>query len=61
MIMIFNKKRILFISLVIVTSISSFAISNLDTITLETSSLPISNHTIILDAGHGLPDRWRCG
>ena len=24
--------------------------------TIETSSLPISNKTIILDAGHGLPD-----
>lgn len=51
---ILNKKRILFINLIIVISIFSLAITS-NTI-LETSSTPISGHTIILDAGHGLPD-----
>lgn len=26
--------------------------------TIPASGTPVSNHTIILDAGHGKPDRW---
>lgn len=26
--------------------------------TLQTNGTPVSSHTIILDAGHGKPDRW---
>jgi len=47
---ILNKKRLLFINLIIVISIFSLAIKN--TAILETSSTPISGHTVILDAGH---------
>lgn len=52
---ILNKKRLLFINSIIVISIF-FSSINMNTLSLETSSTPVSNHTIILDAGHGLPD-----
>ena len=54
---IFNKKRIIFLSTLIVFSIfySGFASNYKDNL-IETSSTPIANHTIILDAGHGIPD-----
>lgn len=52
-----NKKRILFISSVIICSIFSNAIFQTSYKNTElVSSTPISNHTIILDAGHGNPD-----
>lgn len=52
-----NKKRILFVSSVIICSIFSCLIFNKKEIETElVSSTPISNHTIILDAGHGSPD-----
>lgn len=52
-----NKKRILFISSVIICSIFSNAIFQTSYKHTEpVSSTPISNHTIILDAGHGNPD-----
>lgn len=52
-----NKKRILFIILTITISIFSVIKSN----TIEASSTPISSHTVILDAGHGLPDGGAVG
>ena len=52
-----NKKRIIFISTVIVCSIFSYAFFDSDNLkTKPVSSTPITNHTIILDAGHGNPD-----
>ena len=52
-----NKKRILFIITTIVVSIFSCSFYQLKKInTTLVSSTPISNHTIILDAGHGNPD-----
>lgn len=50
-----NKKRILFILSTIILSIILHS-SPHNNISIETVSTPISNHTIILDAGHGLPD-----
>ena len=52
-----NKKRILFISSTILCAIifCSLTKSNL-TKTELVSSTPVSNHVIILDAGHGNPD-----
>ena len=51
------KKRIIFISLSIVFSIIYSSIFDfLKKDTIYASSTPISNHTIILDAGHGIPD-----
>lgn len=49
---LFNKKRILFILVSILIPITLFGSKS----TLETSSIPVNYHTIIIDAGHGLPD-----
>lgn len=49
---IFHKKRILFILSTIILSISFTTLNS----TIETVSIPVNNHTIIIDAGHGLPD-----
>lgn len=55
---ILNKKRILFILSTIIISIFSCSLSsNL----IPVSSTPVSNHTIILDAGHGFPDGGATG
>lgn len=53
-----NKKRILFISFSILISIFSTSISPT---TILVNSLPVTNHTIILDAGHGFPDGGATG
>lgn len=50
-----NKKKILFILSCITISII-FSTYSSQPATLETSSTPVSNHVVILDAGHGLPD-----
>lgn len=53
---IFLKKRILFLCSIFILSVFFYSINfNQDT-NIPTSSIPVSNHTIILDAGHGLPD-----
>lgn len=49
-----NKKRITFLLSCIIISITYYSFSN--PLTIQTSSTPVSNHIIILDAGHGLPD-----
>lgn len=55
--LIFNKKRILFINFSIIFSIFVYSLTYSNSLlTQTTSSTPISNHTIILDAGHGEPD-----
>ena len=51
----FNKKFYILILLIFVIYISSF-IYNYIIETIETSSTPVSNHIIVLDAGHGFPD-----
>lgn len=52
-----NKKRIIFISSIIVLSIFySGVLSESSNHSLPVSSTPISNHIVILDAGHGSPD-----
>lgn len=58
---IFNKKRIIFINLSIVFSIFVYVLANNSLNFQATSSTPISNHTIILDAGHGNPDGGATG
>ena len=52
-----NKKRILFILSSVVISIFSITTPS----TIPVNSTPITNHTIILDAGHGLPDGGAIG
>lgn len=52
-----NKKRILFISSVILCSVFSFTFFNKTSQKTElVSSTPVTNHVVILDAGHGNPD-----
>lgn len=52
-----NKKRILFISSVIICAVFTCSIVDMTSSkTQPVSSTPISGHTIILDAGHGNPD-----
>ena len=46
----------LVITFLLVASISIVLIKNAPIVIIPTSSLPVSNHTIVLDAGHGLPD-----
>lgn len=59
---IFNKKRIIFINLSIIFSIFLYSLSSSNSLPSQiTSSTPISNHTIILDAGHGNPDGGATG
>lgn len=58
---VFNRKRIVFISLLIVLSITCFTIKNNNYLSVQVSSTPVSNHTIVLDAGHGLPDGGAVG
>lgn len=59
---ILNKKRLLFINLSIILSIFIYSISSINNLESKpVSSIPISNHTIILDAGHGFPDGGATG
>lgn len=54
---LFNKKRIIFISSIIVFSIFySGLFKNIFSTIIPVSSTPVANHVIILDAGHGNPD-----
>lgn len=56
---VLRKKRILLVLMCVVVSICFINITgNLkNEITLPTVSLPVSNKVIVLDAGHGSPDR----
>lgn len=54
---IINKKRISFILIMIIVSVISFAVNKKQEDTVQTVSLPVSDKTIVLDAGHGLPDQ----
>lgn len=55
--LIINKKRIYFILTTIMLSVISFSIFPKTEKTVQTVSLPVSGKTIVLDAGHGLPDQ----
>ncbi len=56
-----NKKRVVFITLSLIFSIFYYSFLNTNLETQTVSSIPISNHTIILDAGHGNPDGGAVG
>lgn len=58
---VFNRQKIVFLSLAIVLSVFFYAQSTSKKDTLSASSTPISNHTVILDAGHGNPDGGAVG
>ena len=52
---IINKKRLIFIELSLIFSIL-FASLYAENNTILTTSTPVTGHSIVLDAGHGLPD-----
>ena len=52
---IINKKRLIFIELSLIFSIL-FASLHAENNTILTTSTPVTGHSIVLDAGHGLPD-----
>lgn len=58
---IFNRKKILFILTAIISSIFLYSSNDTFKLTTPASSTPVSNHTIILDAGHGKPDGGAVG
>ena len=53
--LIISKKRIIFLCLTLILSVSYFSLHPSSNI-VQTSSTPVSLHTIVLDAGHGYPD-----
>ena len=53
---IINKKRISLILSIIILSMVSFILNKNEKNIIQTVSLPVSNRTIVLDAGHGYPD-----
>lgn len=56
--------RCVFISISLVLSILAYEINNkyhLNNTTIKTSSTPITNKIIVLDAGHGIPDEGAVG
>ena len=57
---ILNKKRIIFLNLVIVCSILFQSFKYIEK-NIAVSSIPVSNHIIIIDAGHGFPDGGAMG
>lgn len=59
MIMI-NKKRITLIIMVLFVSIASYTVTVKKNDLVTTSSLPVTNKVIVLDAGHGQPDEGDC-
>lgn len=54
---IIDKKRILFIIIIIMVSVISYELFKGRKNTLETVTLPVTGKTIVLDAGHGYPDQ----
>ena len=56
---VLNKKRISIILSAIFISLFTFLFvseKNINNSTIQTVSLPVSGKTIVLDAGHGVPD-----
>lgn len=53
---VINRKRIIFVFSMLLVSVMSFYINKEDK-TIPTVSLPVSDKTIVLDAGHGYPDK----
>ena len=53
---VINKKRIYFVVVILMISVISFISNRKKTDTVSVVSLPVSDKTIVLDAGHGYPD-----
>lgn len=55
-----NKKKLLILVILIIILIISIYILSNNKVTVQTVSLPVSEKTIVLDAGHGQPDERGC-
>lgn len=58
--MFWDRKKVIFILIIclILVLVCMYRDNNMkDQKTVETNGTPVSNHTVILDAGHGEPDR----
>ena len=57
---IIQKKRLIYISLMVFVSIfvCSMTVNNTEN-TVQTVAIPVSNKVIVVDAGHGKPDERR--
>ena len=55
--LIINRKQISFMLIMIMVSVISFIANSNSKQTIETVSLPVSDKTIVLDSGHGNPDK----
>ena len=51
------KKNLTYSVFLVLTVVYLIFIGNSTRYILPTSSLPVAEHTIVLDAGHGQPDR----
>ena len=49
---IFNKKRVMFLVMAITIAILTPSLMSLEQKTVQTVALPVSNKVIVLDAGH---------
>ncbi len=56
--LILNRKRIILMLSMVMVSVLAFTFykADLNTKTVETVSLPVTNKVIVIDAGHGIPD-----
>lgn len=56
--LVLNRKRISIVILCILVSVFSFMIATTDKKedTVPTTATPVSGRTIVVDAGHGVPD-----
>ena len=55
---VLNRKKIIITAMCVFVSVFTFMLSNKDNNknAIQTVSLPVSNKTIVIDAGHGVPD-----
>ena len=57
---VLSKKRIICVFSMVFMALFAFVIQKAAVKeTIQTSSLPVTNKTIVIDAGHGIPDE-RC-
>ena len=55
--LVLDKKRLTYIAVSFILGLAIFIIGKEQKLIVPTSSIPIAEHTIVLDAGHGQPDR----
>lgn len=57
---ILRKKNLAMLCMVVIISVFTFFFTssniNFENKTVQTSSLPVCNKVIVIDAGHGIPD-----